>query len=105
MIRTGIRYVSTLGVGVCGWGCVYVYGRWAQQSLQGVSQQTIEQILTYYKTATEHDKDWYKVCIYTRCGGVWVGVCVCVWEVGTAEPPRGQPTNDRTDPDLLQDCY
>ena len=28
--------------------------------LEEVMQQTIEQ-LTYYKTATEHEKDWYKV--------------------------------------------
>ena len=46
MIRTGTRYVSTLGV------CIYGEGK-----------------------------------------------------VGVAEPPSNQPTDDRTDPDLLQDCY
>ena len=79
--------------------CYLKLGEW-QQSLQGVSQQTIEQILTYYRTATEHDKDWYKVCIYTRCVSVCMG-----GGVGIAESPRCQPTDYRTDPDLLQDCY
>ena len=34
-----------------------------------------------------------------------LGVCVCVYMGGIAKPARSQPTDYRTDPDLLQDCY
>ncbi|XP_041480411.1 serine/threonine-protein kinase mTOR-like [Lytechinus variegatus] len=39
--------------------CYLKLGEW-QQSLEGLNQQTVEQILGYFRQATEHDRDWYK---------------------------------------------
>ena len=42
--------------------CYLKLGEW-QQSLEGLNQHTVEQILGYFRQATEHDRDWYKVSV------------------------------------------
>ncbi|XP_071482072.1 serine/threonine-protein kinase mTOR-like [Diadema antillarum] len=39
--------------------CYLKLGEW-QQNIEGLNQYTIEQILGYFRQATEHDRDWYK---------------------------------------------
>ncbi|KAI0238229.1 Serine/threonine-protein kinase mTOR [Lamellibrachia satsuma] len=44
--------------------CYLKLGDWYENT-QGLSEASIPQVLQYYHTATQHDKTWYKACIFT----------------------------------------